>query len=58
MWRAEGGQLSRIVPVSIGLESQLEGYLEMIMSGEITDYVYDAQLKKLVERQKGMTNGG
>ena len=28
LWRAEGGQLSRIVPVSIGLESQLEGYIE------------------------------
>ncbi|MEO5318885.1 hypothetical protein ACFVVC_02400 [Pseudarthrobacter sp. NPDC058196] len=28
LWRAEGGQLSRIVPTSIGLESQLEGYIE------------------------------
>ena len=28
LWRAEGGQLTRIVPVSIGLESQLEGYIE------------------------------
>ncbi|MFC7848335.1 hypothetical protein ACFUTU_07635 [Arthrobacter sp. NPDC057388] len=28
LWRAEGGKLGRIVPVSIGLESQLEGYIE------------------------------
>ncbi|SDQ11963.1 hypothetical protein [Microbacterium sp. cf332] len=28
LWRADGGRLSRIVPTSIGLESQLETYIE------------------------------
>lgn len=28
LWRADGGKLSRIVPTAIGLESQLESYIE------------------------------
>lgn len=28
LWRADGGKLSRIVPTPIGLESQLENYIE------------------------------
>ncbi|MCM3658087.1 hypothetical protein M3147_12590 [Agromyces mediolanus] len=37
LWRAEGRTLSRIVPTSIGLESQLEGYIESdpSMLGEV-----------------------
>ena len=37
LWRAEGSQLNRIVPTSIGLESQLESYIESdpSMLGEV-----------------------
>ncbi len=28
LWRADGDKLNRIVPTSIGLESQLETYIE------------------------------
>ncbi|MDQ0769534.1 hypothetical protein QF031_002283 [Pseudarthrobacter defluvii] len=34
-----------VVPMEI-----INKAVAMIMSGEITDYVYDAQLKKLIER--------
>lgn len=51
LWRADGNKLSRIVPTSIGLESQLENYIE-------SDPSMLGETLLLIGRQVATTFGG
>jgi hypothetical protein len=51
LWRADGDKLSRIVPVSIGLESQLESYIE-------SDPSMLGELLLIIGRQVPTAHGG